>query len=162
MLRTLPKLVKSRLLAVLHEKAAPRSGEVNKLIKVRAFPHSVGWRCADTHPTPSFMGCDREWLWEKLINNNGVRMCVRPPPPQPNTRQDRHLVQPGPSSVPHFSILHPPSFSLPLPFWIRGPVVRLHLGEGFLHPLRAWRNSIWPGSKVLLGARFCLVASHRR
>lgn len=45
---------------------------------------------------------------------------------------------------------------------IQGPVVRPRLGEGFLHPRRAWRNSIWPGSKVLLGAWFCLVASHRR
>lgn len=43
-----------------------------------------------------------------------------------------------------------------------GSVVRLRLGEGFSHPQRAWRNSIWPGSKVLLGARFCLVASYRR
>lgn len=43
-----------------------------------------------------------------------------------------------------------------------GSVVRLRLGEGFLHPQRAWRNSIWPGSKVLLGAWFCLVASYRR
>lgn len=43
-----------------------------------------------------------------------------------------------------------------------GSVVRLRLGEGFSHPQRAWRNSIWPGSKVLLGAWFCLVASYCR
>lgn len=83
----------------------------------------------------------------------------------------RHMLLP-PLSI--ATIADPPPCHTPAPFFnllpspypyhfdSGGPVVRLHLGEGFLHPQRAWRNSIWPGSKVLLGAWFCLVASHRR
>lgn len=80
-----------------------------------------------------------------------------PPPPQ-----HLHLMQ-SPTLLLDALLHSPASFLLLTPtILIRGPVVRLHLGEGFLHPQRAWRNSIWPGSKVLLGAWFCLVASHRR